>query len=225
MTPEEFAVRLRNAMWSAGIYSQVELSRRSGVHTSQISRYLRGKEVPHAANAAKLAAACGVSVAELLAAEPYPAAGASARSAPPKPSGALPTRYVPVLSKTFGGDPVEIQEDQFPPGVADRYIPVVYNGEDPHLFALVVEGDSMEPEYRHGDFVVASPAAELRNGDPCIARISDDGDKAGVVFKIFRRDGDRIVLTSINPAGPVIVTDASSVRWAYKVIGLTRMQP
>ena len=223
MTPQEFARRLQNAMWAAGIYKQVELSRRSGVHTSQINRYLQAKEVPQAANAAKLAGACGVPLQNLMGTAG--GAGAARPSLQDTPAGALEPTYVPVLSKTFGGDPLEIQDDQFPTGMADRYIPVVYNGDDPHLFALVVEGESMQPDYRSGDFVVASPAAELVNGDACIARIADDHAKAGVVFKIYRRDAARIVFTSINPAGPLIVTDARDVEWAYKVVGLTRMQP
>ena len=226
MTPKEFSARLRNAMWAAGVYSQVELSRRSGVHTSQISRYMRGREVPHAANAAKLADACGIPLQNLLGEGARAPAGSSPPHRPPQmPPDAASAAYVPVLSKTFGGNPLEIQDDQFPTGMADRYIPVVYNGDDPHMFALVVDGDSMLPEYRSGDFVVASPAAQLINSNACIARITDDHPRGGVIFKIFRRDGDRIVFTSINPSGPVIVADAHSVEWAYKVVGLTRMQP
>src|SRR5688572_11164278 len=45
----------------------------------------------------------------------------------------------------------------------DDYI--VTNSKDPNAFGLIIEGASMEPEFRGGDLVVVEPNATARNGD------------------------------------------------------------
>ena len=65
--------------------------------------------------------------------------------------------YVPMLGRLsagFGSDTTEAESR--PAGWADTYIE--YEGAPPHAVALRVSGESMLPEFHHGDIVVVDPA-------------------------------------------------------------------
>jgi len=99
---------------------------------------------------------------------------------------------------------------------------VRFNTKDPDAFALIIEGESMLPDYRPGDRVIFSPNSEPRSGDIVVARILEEGN---VLFKVFRRkgeDGRRIILESLNPDYKPIQCDAANIRYAYPAIGVFR---
>lgn len=51
--------------------------------------------------------------------------------------------------------------------------------KDANAFALIPEGDSMEPEFYAGDLVVFAPNVEPRNGDFVVCRLlSNSGAQA-----------------------------------------------
>ncbi len=83
------------------------------------------------------------------------------------------------------------------------------DSRDPNAYALIIEGDSMEPRFCAGDRVVVAPNYEPRNGDYVVARLRETGQ---VLFKRFRRTGPEgkvIRLESLNPAyGPVEYPEA-----------------
>jgi phage repressor protein C with HTH and peptisase S24 domain len=78
------------------------------------------------------------------------------------------------------------------------------DSKDPNAYALIIEGDSMEPRFCAGDRIITAPNYEPRNGDFVVARLRETGQ---VLFKRFRRigpEGKMIRLESLNPAyGPV----------------------
>jgi SOS-response transcriptional repressor LexA len=82
-----------------------------------------------------------------------------------------------------------------------------------NAFALIVRGDSMEPEYRDGDIIIVDPLAYVNNNDKCIVKINEK-----VTFKILvHRDGE-IRIKSRNPKYPdQIITPEMEVD--FKVIG------
>lgn len=93
---------------------------------------------------------------------------------------------------------------------------------DPNSFALIIEGDSMEPEFHAGDIVVFAPNSEPRNGDLVVARLTESG---GVFFKRFRRagpEGQMIRLESINPNYKTLEIPANSFRFIYPAVGMKR---
>lgn len=93
---------------------------------------------------------------------------------------------------------------------------------DPNSFALIIEGDSMEPEIMAGDTAVFAPNSEPRNGDLVVARYHADG---GVVFKRFYRtgkEGKTIRLVSTNPNYEDILKDQSEFRFIYPCVNLVR---
>jgi transcriptional regulator with XRE-family HTH domain len=60
-----FAARLRELREKAGL-TQAQLAQRAGLHLSAVTRFEHGRREPSLASAAKLAAALGVTVDELI---------------------------------------------------------------------------------------------------------------------------------------------------------------
>src|SRR5437868_10257507 len=56
---------------------------------------------------------------------------------------------------------------------------------DPNAFAVILEGDSMEPAFLAGDRIVVAPNLEARNGDVVLAKLGD----GRVLCKHFQRVG------------------------------------
>jgi phage repressor protein C with HTH and peptisase S24 domain len=90
--------------------------------------------------------------------------------------------------------------------------------KDPNSFALILEGDSMEPRFPAGCRIIAEPNSEARNGNLVVARLAATG---GVIFKKFRRtgkDGCVIRLESINPDYSPLEYPVQAFRWIYPVV-------
>lgn len=103
--------------------------------------------------------------------------------------------FVPVINKVAAGYPQSFTDLDYPPSIADDYIrcPDV---DDPHAFAARVVGDSMEPDYQEGDFVVFSPAREADSGDDCFVRFAEE---SGTTFKrVYQDDEETVRLQPLN---------------------------
>jgi phage repressor protein C with HTH and peptisase S24 domain len=83
------------------------------------------------------------------------------------------------------------------------------------IYALEVQGDSMEPLYREGDRIVVSPTEQVRRGDRVVVK-TRDGE---VMAKILARQTNKqIELHSLNPAyGPRII-EVTDVEWIARII-------
>jgi SOS-response transcriptional repressor LexA len=77
---------------------------------------------------------------------------------------------------------------------AQRY--VYCDDPPPHAVAAVVSGDSMEPEYRAGDVVIASVDRPAKAG-VCIVVLKHDGERMPMV-KVLNVRGRRAFLKSLN---------------------------
>lgn len=62
--------------------------------------------------------------------------------------------------------------------------------------ALVVKGDSMEPEYHDGDIVFYKTQPIIENGEMAIVEINGDGVTLKKVY--FNYDEDKVILRSLN---------------------------
>lgn len=62
--------------------------------------------------------------------------------------------------------------------------------------ALVVQGDSMEPEYRNGEIVFYKSQPVVENGEMAIVEINGDGVTLKKVY--FNYDEDKVILRSLN---------------------------
>jgi len=124
---------------------------------------------------------------------------------------------VPVISWARAGVAVDYNDLQMQ---LDEMLPTTV--KDENAFALIIEGDSMEPEFFAGDRVIISPNTMLRNGDFVVARFKDDD---GVLFKEYRRtgaNGETIQLKSLNPLYSTIERHVSEFRFIYPALVMSR---
>jgi len=122
-------------------------------------------------------------------------------------------RLIPIISWVQAGSWHEVW-DAFLPGQADEWISTDLVGEN--MFALIVKGDSMEPEFREGDIIIVNPNIEPKPGDFVIVK---DEDNEEATFKQLKRFGDLIVLHPLNPKYPDIeLTPRHKVRIIGKVV-------
>jgi phage repressor protein C with HTH and peptisase S24 domain len=83
------------------------------------------------------------------------------------------------------------------------------------VFALEVQGDSMQPLYRDGDVLVVSPTANVRKGDRVVVRT-----KGGEVTakELKRRTAKSIELRSLNSEHPDRVIPTNEIAWMVRVM-------
>ena len=86
-------------------------------------------------------------------------------------------------------------------------------------FALRIDGDSMDPDIRHGDLVILSPSAEAVDGKAAVVQL--DG-QIGVTCKLFRRDGRTIHLVPLNDELPPQTYGDKDLSWAFRVLARVR---
>lgn len=124
-------------------------------------------------------------------------------------------RRIPVINYVQAGHPREIIDDY---AAGDGFDTV---GIDPdtarqlgrHAFALVVDGESMLPDFRPGDLVVVDPDASVRPGDIVVAKL--ERDQAATLKKYRSRgaDGDGhpvFELMPLNDDYPTLLVNSAS---------------
>lgn len=86
------------------------------------------------------------------------------------------------------------------------------------LYGLYVVGTSMEPMYRHGDFIVVSPYKPPRKGDPVVVQ-ERASENAPIKASIGIFDGLRDGKPQLRKLNPVSVIEIKSDRYAvHKVL-------
>jgi phage repressor protein C with HTH and peptisase S24 domain len=147
-------------------------------------------------------------------AEPTPA-GIVREVSPAPPVAGM--REVPVVSWAAAGAAKDYHDLA---GFLDEK--VVTDCKDANAFAVIVDGDSMEPKISVGDRVIVSPNKEAQSGDIVIARTRKDH---GVYLKKFLRHGPRgekVRLVSFNPDYPPLEFELKDFRFIYPIVGLFR---
>ena len=129
----------------------------------------------------------------------------------------LKSRDIPVVSWAAAGKAADYQDlaTQIDETVGSHVT-------DPNAFAVIIEGDSMEPEFKAGDRVVVAPNLEARNGDVVLARLT----KGGVLLKKFLRkgpEGKTIVLQSQNPDYPELKFAVDEFAFIYPAMEFKRL--
>jgi phage repressor protein C with HTH and peptisase S24 domain len=121
---------------------------------------------------------------------------------------------VPLLGLAQAGSGGFFDSAGFPAGQGWDEIALPSAGEA-GIYALEVQGDSMEPLYREGDRIVVSPTEQVRRGDRVVVKTKDGEVMAKV---LFRQTGRQIELHSLNPAyGPRII-EMADVEWIARII-------
>ena len=129
-------------------------------------------------------------------------------------SGTMPMRTVPLLGLAQAGSGGFFDSAGFPAGQGWDEISLPSPGEA-GIYALEVQGDSMEPLYREGDRIVVSPTEQVRRGDRVVVR-TRDGE---VMAKILaRQSAKQIELHSLNPAYPPRTIEVADLEWVARII-------
>src|SRR5690554_1130528 len=125
-----------------------------------------------------------------------------------------PRMAVPLLGFAQAGSGGYFDAAGFPAG--QGWDEVSFPGlGDGSTYALEVTGDSMQPLYRDGDYLIISPAEQLRRGDRVVVR-TQGGE---VMAKILhRRTEKQIELHSINPDHPPRLFRPEEIEWIARIL-------
>jgi SOS-response transcriptional repressor LexA len=180
-----------------------EVAGRVPVSPQALHAYFLGNKTPTLATVVRIAEVLGVPVSRLLEGQPESvqqeasqtqvdrALHRARRQAAPVPG----VTELPVLGYIRAGPMSEIeQQDE---GVLR--LPEAFAGNAD--YALRIEGDSMEPTLRQGEYVAVQRQHTAEDGDIVIARVGSD-----LVLKRLRRSPHGVMLQSDNPAYAAIPT-------------------
>jgi len=129
--------------------------------------------------------------------------------------------YIPILSKTPAGTVSFNTDAGYPPGMAERFV-LAPDVLDRNAYALVVEGDSMEPRFRGGDIIVASPntPVDFSTSAPCVIIFKDDSHQ----FKVFRKTNGSFEAVSLNKNYPSRIISPDDLRSVHPVVKHIRLE-
>lgn len=168
--------------------SQKQVADYLGITSQAYGYYERGERNPGSDNLRKLANYFDVSVDYLLGRD--------------QDQNQINNRYIPLLGSVPAGIPIEAIED------VEEYIDIyprfVKHGE---LFALRVQGDSMEPDLRNGDIVIVEKQEFVENGDVAVVRVNGED----VTLKRVKLTNKGLMLIPSNPAYDPVFFDSDQV--------------
>lgn len=151
---DTFGDKLRQAMEKAEM-NATELSEKTGISKSAISRYLSGGYIAKQRNLLKLSRALHVDPKFLFS------------DAVEELDANLKVYRIPIVGKVVAGTPIDAIEN-----ITD-YIRVTNPAAaDGSYYALHVTGASMEPEMREGDLVIVHKQDYFDSGDICIVLVN-----------------------------------------------------
>lgn len=137
------------------------------------------------------------------------------------PSKSPAPRNIPVIGFAQAGLEGYFDEDGYPAGDGwdEVSFPGTHNINNDNSYAIEVSGNSMEPLYREGDFLIVSPAAQLRRGDRVVVKTT-----GGEVLtkELLRQTASKIELKSINPAYEDRTLRQNEVQWIARVIWVSQ---
>lgn len=128
---------------------------------------------------------------------------------------------IPLISFAQAGNKGYFDEDGYPEGDAwdEVRFPDVDTAHDQAVFALEVNGDSMEPLYREGDVLVVSTTQPTRRGDRVVVRT-----RGGEVMakELLRQTASKIELRSLNPDHETRILSPLDISWIARILWVSQ---
>lgn len=181
----ETARRLSLALSNARLRPQ-DLADSSGVSKSSISQYLSGSHAPSNISSGKIGKVLGVSPLWLMGFDVPMEDTTSAALPSAVPLGSY---KIPVVATIAAGKPIYTEDSVI------EYIDYYKDGNG-QVFAMYIQGDSMEPKIHSGDLVVVDQSIDYQDGDIVVVSINGN-DGCCKRIKIYK---DSIALVSLNSA-------------------------
>lgn len=181
---------------------QTDFADRLGIHKSTLSKYEKGIRKIPMEDIAQMATVLGMGVDELLLEE--------------RPQ-TVSIKSVPVVSKVSAGMPIYAEEDI----IEYTYIADTITKDGKDYFGLIVDGDSMDKEFRQGDIVIIERGSHIENGQIGVVQVNG----YNATLKRVRYNSDSVLLMpeSNNPDHePQIYSREDEVHIIGRVVGLNR---
>ncbi|MDR0251508.1 MAG: hypothetical protein LBI35_09445 [Burkholderiales bacterium] len=125
------------------------------------------------------------------------------------------TGRIPVTGRAMGGLDGILNIDDYPAGEGYGYVSLY--SPDENAYAVRVEGDSMAPRMRSGDFVVVEPNFEALPGDEAVVTFTNGSSVVKMILWI--RDGD-VSLGSINNGVSAITRPFADITSMHRVAAI-----
>jgi SOS-response transcriptional repressor LexA len=206
---QKLSERLRTGRQRLGL-TQSGLAKLTGFSLSAIGNWESCQNAPSPKKLGHLAKKLGVTIDYLLGHDDTP-------PAPPSNAAAQKTdvRQVPIVAWAHAGELVAYTDLD-----ASWHEYTATTCRDENCFAVIIEGDSMEPKYSAGDIAILMPNVEPRNGCLVVCKLKNEG----VFFKLFHQasDGKIFRLSSYNSVYPVMECKKDDFVWIYPVAQVTK---
>jgi len=121
---------------------------------------------------------------------------------------------LPLFDVEGGGAPV-VYKDDIPAAMAYRSTVRPPGLDDPHAFACLLHGDSMEPQFQPRDILGFSPAATVHSGDYACVRLDDD---TSTFRRVFFLEGDVVRLAAGNPVFPELRMARDKIKGLFRLV-------
>ena len=224
--------------WLADRLAELEMSKAAFARaiekpSARVHEWIRGDWKPAAADLPKVAAALDVPPAAILLmeagkartlAEAVTLATETPQTMAPIEVGTFGQwpRDVPVLGTVIGGSGGDFEMSgtvvdrvRRPPGIANAR----------NVFALFVDGESMEPRFIRGDLIYINPSRPAAPGDDVVVELfAADGEHGGPAYvkQLVSRSSQKVVCRQFSPVG-LVEYDAARVRQVLRIMRMAEL--
>jgi phage repressor protein C with HTH and peptisase S24 domain len=218
----DLKTRLLKLVESQGITLETA-STRSGLDRSYLRKMLdRPGASPRGETLQKIAAGLGVSATWLLTGDESTKHNEVRPAFTTLPERGSMPNDVPVLGTAAGSHLRGAFQLSADPVDYVRRPPALSGAKD--IYALFVEGTSMEPQYNPGDLVYIHPHKPPRFGDAVIIQCSNgaDGEMEATIGILAKRTAEAITIRKHNPAAEIQIK-RSTILEVHKVLTLNEL--
>lgn len=128
---------------------------------------------------------------------------------------------IPVIGFAQAGAKGYFDEEGYPLGDSwdEIQFPQFEKVSDSKVYALKINGDSMEPLYRKGDALIVSPHAKIKRGDRVVLKTTNGEIMAK---HLTRQNANGVELGSLNPNHDTIKVTANDIAWMGRILWVSQ---
>lgn len=128
---------------------------------------------------------------------------------------------IPVIGFAQAGAKGYFDEEGYPLGDSwdEIQFPQFEKVSDSKVYALKINGDSMEPLYRKGDTLIVSPHAKIKRGDRVVLKTTNGEIMAK---HLTRQNANGVELGSLNPNHDTIKVTANDIAWMGRILWVSQ---